>query len=132
MVICSCLRSNTECRRFYPAPRQSRGRPCPQGQLEGRVLAVHRPSRLVARNQQAIADSWIGYTSRQVDKMGQNMTEPKAVRKNAKNDAGTQIVGIRMTPALAQEVKMEATKRGITLKTLFAELWEGHKRSARS
>lgn len=64
--------------------------------------------------------------------MGCNMTEPKAVRKNAKNDAGTQIVGIRMTPALAQEVKMEATKRGITLKTLFVELWEGHKRSARS
>ncbi|MGZ0009414.1 hypothetical protein [Burkholderia gladioli] len=60
------------------------------------------------------------------------MTEPKAIRKNAKNDAGTQIVGIRMTPALAQEIKMEATKRGITLKTLFVELWEGHKRSARS
>ncbi|HEY3536657.1 MAG TPA: hypothetical protein VGL01_04430 [Trinickia sp.] len=60
------------------------------------------------------------------------MTEPKAVRKNAKNDTGTQIVGIRMTPALAQEVKMEATKRGITLKTLFAELWDDRKRSARS
>ncbi|WP_174974635.1 hypothetical protein [Burkholderia lata] len=60
------------------------------------------------------------------------MTEPKAIRKNSRNDAGTQIVGIRMTPALAQEVKMEATKRGITLKTLFAELWEGHKRAVQS
>ncbi|MGV2293443.1 hypothetical protein AAHK20_32375 [Trinickia sp. YCB016] len=59
------------------------------------------------------------------------MTTPKVdVRKNAKNEGETQIVGIRMTPALAQEVKMEATKRGITLKVLFAELWESHKHSA--
>lgn len=55
------------------------------------------------------------------------MTTPKEVRKNAKNDGDTQIVGIRMSPALAHEVKMEATKRGITLKVLFAELWEDYK-----
>lgn len=60
------------------------------------------------------------------------MTPPKTVRKNARNDGETQIVGIRMSPALAQEVKMEATKRGITLKALFAELWESHKHRAQS
>ncbi|CAJ3630269.1 Uncharacterised protein [Burkholderia pseudomallei] len=60
------------------------------------------------------------------------MTPPKTVRKNARNDGETQIVGIRMSPALAQEVKMEATKRGITLKVLFAELWESHKHRAQS
>lgn len=60
------------------------------------------------------------------------MTAPKVVRKNARNDGETQIVGIRMSPALAQEVKMEATKRGITLKVLFAELWENHKHRAQS
>ncbi|MCF2132964.1 MULTISPECIES: hypothetical protein [Mycetohabitans] len=60
------------------------------------------------------------------------MTTAKTVRKNAKNDDKTQIVGIRMTPALAQEVKMEATKRGITLKVLFAELWENRKHRVQS
>lgn len=58
------------------------------------------------------------------------MTAPKAVRKNGKNDGETQIVGIRMSPALAQEVKMEATKRGVTLKVLFAELWASRKQHA--
>ncbi|CBW73991.1 unnamed protein product [Mycetohabitans rhizoxinica HKI 454] len=60
------------------------------------------------------------------------MTTAKTVRKNAKNDDKTQIVGIRMTPTLAQEVKMEATKRGITLKVLFAELWENRKHRVQS
>lgn len=60
------------------------------------------------------------------------MTKPENVRKNTKNDGETQIVGIRMSPALAHEVKMEATKRGITLKVLFAELWEGYKPRAQS
>jgi hypothetical protein len=56
----------------------------------------------------------------------------KPVQKRTKNDGETQIVGIRMTPALAQEVKIEATKRGVTLKVLFAELWESHKQRAQS
>ncbi|MDS0794384.1 hypothetical protein NUV26_19655 [Burkholderia pseudomultivorans] len=55
------------------------------------------------------------------------MTTPKKERKNARNEGDTQIVGIRMSPALAHEVKLEATKRGITLKALFAELWESYK-----
>lgn len=59
------------------------------------------------------------------------MTTAK-VHRNAKSDDKTQIVGIRMTPALAQEVKMEATKRGITLKALFAELWENRKHRVQS
>ncbi|WP_250504686.1 hypothetical protein [Caballeronia sp. AZ7_KS35] len=53
--------------------------------------------------------------------------KPKAVRSD-----DTQIVGIRMTPALAQELKLEATKRGMTLKALFAEMWENHKRRPKS
>ncbi|MDB0543285.1 hypothetical protein LBW62_18955 [Ralstonia solanacearum] len=60
-----------------------------------------------------------------------NMTRPKTVVPKL-DKSHTQIVGIRMTPALAQEVKMEATKRGITLKALFAELWEGRKHRAQS
>jgi hypothetical protein len=55
------------------------------------------------------------------------MNAPKKARKNEKNDGETQIVGIRMSPALAHEVKLEATRRGITLKVLFAELWEGYR-----
>lgn len=58
------------------------------------------------------------------------MTQPKAVRRNARNGGETQIVGIRMTPELARDVKMEATQRGMTLKALFAELWESHKQRA--
>lgn len=58
------------------------------------------------------------------------MTDPKTDRKSARNEGETQIVGIRMTPELAQEVKLEATKRGITLKVLFAELWASHKHRA--
>jgi hypothetical protein len=53
--------------------------------------------------------------------------KPKAVRKD-----DTQIVGFRMPPKLAHEVKLEATKRGITLKALFAEMWEHHKHRPQS
>lgn len=56
----------------------------------------------------------------------------KSVQKRTKNDGETQIVGIRMTPALAQEVKLEATRRGVTLKVLFAELWASHRQRAQS
>lgn len=34
-----------------------------------------------------------------------------------------QIVGISLTPELASEVKVEAAHRGLTLRTLFIELW---------
>ncbi|CAJ0780654.1 hypothetical protein LMG18090_01219 [Ralstonia mannitolilytica] len=60
------------------------------------------------------------------------MMPTKPVQKRTKNDGETQIVGIRMAPALAQEVKLEATRRGITLKVLFAELWASHKQHAKS
>ncbi|MFM0350865.1 hypothetical protein [Paraburkholderia sp. RL17-347-BIC-D] len=58
--------------------------------------------------------------------------KPKAVRRYAKSDDNTQIVGFRMTPELAHEVKLEATSRGMTLKALFAEMWENHKRRLQS
>jgi hypothetical protein len=57
------------------------------------------------------------------------MATTKTVRQsvNLKDDRETQIVGIRMPPALAQEFKMEAARRGITLAVLFAELWKNYK-----
>jgi hypothetical protein len=36
---------------------------------------------------------------------------------------GRQIVGFSLPPALAAEVKMEAARRHISLKDLFAEMW---------
>jgi hypothetical protein len=39
-------------------------------------------------------------------------------------DDDRQIVGFSLTPALASKVKAEAGRRNISLKTLFAELWE--------
>lgn len=36
----------------------------------------------------------------------------------------SQIIGVRMSPELAREVKAEAAKRGLSVKKLFEELWE--------
>ena len=41
------------------------------------------------------------------------------------------ILGISLDPAVAAEVKAEADKRGILLKTLFAEMWQVYKKSPR-
>ena len=34
------------------------------------------------------------------------------------------IIGISLTPELAGAVKQEAARRGLTLKSLFEEMWE--------
>ncbi len=47
------------------------------------------------------------------------------------NEAKSQIVGFRLPPALAREVKTEAARRGLKLNALFEELWESYVRSAR-
>lgn len=39
------------------------------------------------------------------------------------------IVGFSLSPALAQEVKEEAAKRGLSLRKLFEEMWEIYKKS---
>lgn len=59
-------------------------------------------------------------------------SRPQPKYRKDKGDGETQIIGIRMTPQLAQEVKLEATRRGMTLKSLFAEIWENYKRASRS
>jgi hypothetical protein len=38
-----------------------------------------------------------------------------------------QIVGFSLSPELASQVKVEAARRGISLRTLFVELWELYK-----
>jgi hypothetical protein len=43
-----------------------------------------------------------------------------------------QIVGFSLSPELASEVKMEAARRGISLKKLFAEVWERYKKETKT
>jgi predicted DNA binding CopG/RHH family protein len=52
---------------------------------------------------------------------------PDDPRGHPKKDSETQIVGFRMSPSLAHDVKMEASRRGMSLKALFAEMWEQYK-----
>lgn len=49
---------------------------------------------------------------------------PADVPKDPRN---RQIVGFSLPPELAVEVKMEAARRNITLRALFAELWALYK-----
>jgi hypothetical protein len=42
---------------------------------------------------------------------------------------GRQIVGFSLPRDLAAEVKMEAARRGVSLKDLFTEMWALHKSS---
>lgn len=48
--------------------------------------------------------------------MAQNQNQPRDLTKR-------QIVGFSLTPKRASEVKMEAARRGISLKKLFDEMW---------
>lgn len=45
--------------------------------------------------------------------------------KNAPESTGTnrQIIGLSLPPKLAVEVKIEAARRGLTLRKLFEEIW---------
>jgi hypothetical protein len=49
--------------------------------------------------------------------------------KNVLNPRGRRIVGFSLDPERAAEVKMEAARRGISLKVLFEELWSLYKKS---
>lgn len=42
---------------------------------------------------------------------------------------GRQIVGFSLPPTVAAEVKMEAARRNVSLKTLFAEMWALYKKN---
>jgi hypothetical protein len=57
--------------------------------------------------------------------------DPVERRNRAKKDSGTQIVGFRMPPSLAHDVKMEASRRGLSLKALFVEMWDQYNRQAK-
>ena len=42
-----------------------------------------------------------------------------------------QIVGFSLPPALAAEVKMEAARRNVSLRNLFAEMWALYKNNTK-
>ncbi len=44
---------------------------------------------------------------------------------------GRQIVGFSLTPAVAAEVKMEAARRNVSLRNLFAEMWTLYKNNTK-
>lgn len=56
---------------------------------------------------------------RRVDKNGRMASTAKSSRAEDRK-----IVGFSLSPSLASKVKAEAGRRQISLKALFAELWE--------
>jgi hypothetical protein len=56
--------------------------------------------------------------------------ESHATRENIPVLVGQrEIVGLSLSPALAKDFKQQAARRGVTLVTIFAELWDVYKRS---
>ncbi len=53
----------------------------------------------------------------------------KTADSSVSNAAPRQIVGLSLSPEIAAEVKMEAARRGISLRRLFLEMWELYKKS---
>lgn len=53
-----------------------------------------------------------------------NKSDSKSVSRNR------QIVGFSLPPELAAEVKAEAARRNIRLRTLFTEMWANYKSKA--
>jgi len=58
------------------------------------------------------------------------MTE-KPTRKTTPHIKPRRIVGFSLSPELATEVKIEAARRGISLRQLFDELWGLYKTNKR-
>jgi hypothetical protein len=48
-------------------------------------------------------------------------------KKAARSSDNTEIVGIRLTPKIANAFKAEAARRGLRVNQLFLELWEGYR-----
>ena len=46
-------------------------------------------------------------------------------------DDERQVLGISLTKAMAREVKVEAARRGLTLRALFEEMWQAYSREER-
>ncbi len=47
--------------------------------------------------------------------------------KSSRHSDNTEIVGIRLTPKIANAFKAEAARRGLRVNQLFIEMWEGYK-----
>jgi hypothetical protein len=47
-------------------------------------------------------------------------------RKAARSSDNTEIVGIRLTPQLANAFKAEAARRGLRVNQLFVEMWKDY------
>lgn len=62
----------------------------------------------------------------------ETLLKPKTHQGRPKVNGETQIIGFRLPQALAREVKVEATQRGISLKDLFAEIWDQYKGQRKS
>lgn len=85
-----------------------------------------RPERDEQRIKVAIkyaAMRWRLTARRLVDNMTRMSTQQKST-----NVRPRQIIGFSLSPELAREVKAEAASRGISLRTLFEELWEKYKK----
>ena len=46
--------------------------------------------------------------------------------EDSKNKRDRQIVGFSLSPDMAEEVKLEAARRKLTLRKLFEELWRDY------
>jgi len=44
------------------------------------------------------------------------------------NRASRQIVGLSLSPEVAAELKMEAARRGLSIRDLFLEMWTEYKK----
>ena len=51
--------------------------------------------------------------------------DPRPTRKDADK---RQIIGISMTPERATDVKTEAARRGMSIRSLFEEMWQTYKK----
>lgn len=58
-------------------------------------------------------------------------SEAKEVHMPDSRSTPRKIVGFSMSPELAAEVKQEAARRGVSLRTLFEEMWELYKKSSK-
>ena len=54
---------------------------------------------------------------------------PSTTNRAKPRTDGRQIVGFSLPPTVAAEVKMEAARRNISLKDLFAEMWALYKKN---
>lgn len=52
------------------------------------------------------------------------------MKKNSNQES--KIIGLRLSPSLVEEVKVEAKRRGMTMNRLFEELWSNYQKRANS